>query len=144
MPRPTRKRPKPYLMLQVEPEDQESLRAIALSLGLTIPSGKDAGKGSISALVSAIAQQQKVRITKNMSIDGNPTDIYFENNLLTFSAISSEGEENQLATREQYESGDRDVGSVFESLNPKENIHLLDGYFVLDDELDLVQDWQVV
>lgn len=79
-----------------------------------------------------------------MSIDGNPTTIYFENDLLTFSAISTDGENNPLATKQQYEKGDRCVGSIFESLNPGENIHLEDGYFVLDDELDLMQDWQIV
>jgi hypothetical protein len=143
--RPKRKTPKPYLTLQVGHEDQEKLRAIAHSLGFRIPSGKNAGQGSISALIGAIAQQQKIKLVKNMAIDGNPTYIYFENGLLTFSAISAEtGENNPLATKEQYQTGDRCEGSIFESLQTEENIKLLDGYFILDEQLDLVQDWQIV
>lgn len=69
--------------------------------------------------------------------DGNPTQIFFDDGLLTW-----EGE--RLATKEEYQVADRCVGSIFESLSPRENIQLLDGYFVLDDDLDLIQDWQIV
>lgn len=69
--------------------------------------------------------------------DGNPTQIFFDDGLLTW-----EGE--RLATKEEYQAADRCVGSIFESLSPGENIQLLDGYFVLDDDLDLIQDWQIV
>jgi hypothetical protein len=49
-----------------------------------------------------------------------------------------------LASSEDYTSADRSVGSIFEALNPGDNIKLADGYFVLDDSLDLVQDWQII
>ena len=138
MPRPKRKTPKPRLTLQIEPEDQKELEKIARSMGFLIPSGKDAGQGSISALVTAIARKQKLKLVKNMAIDGNPVCIFSENGLLNFSG----GE--RLATREEYELADRCVGSIFEALHPQENIHLQDGYFILDDELDLIQDWQII
>jgi mannitol/fructose-specific phosphotransferase system IIA component len=64
MPRPSRKTPKPRLMLQIEPQDQEKLKAIALFLGYTIPSGKNFGDGNISALVTAIAQVNPEKLRK--------------------------------------------------------------------------------
>jgi hypothetical protein len=70
--------------------------------------------------------------------DGNPIQLFSNNGLLTFN------DGFPLATKEEYESGDRCVGSVFEALSPEEHIQLEDGYFVLDDELDLVQDWSIV
>lgn len=69
--------------------------------------------------------------------DGNPTQIFIFNELLCW-------EGDRLATREEYESADRCVGSIFEALSPGENIQLFDGYFILDEELDLIQDWQIV
>lgn len=51
---------------------------------------------------------------------------------------------NRLATREEYQLADRCIGSIFEALQPGENIQLADGYFILDDDLDLIQDWQIV
>jgi hypothetical protein len=137
MPRPKRKAAKPCLTLQLEPEDVKKLRSLAKSLGFLIPSGINTGEGSISALMSAIAQQQKLKVAKNMSIDGNPTRIYSVNDSLCF-----EGE--NLASKEQYELADRCVGSVFGGLSPRENIQLSSGYFILDDDLDLVQDWQII
>jgi hypothetical protein len=53
-------------------------------------------------------------------------------------------EDYPLATSEQYKLADRSVGSVFEALRPDESIRLADGYFILDDELDLVQDWSIL
>ena len=70
--------------------------------------------------------------------DGNPTQIFSNDGMLTFD------NEYPLATKTEYELGDRCVGSVFEALSPEESIQLKDGYFVLDDELDLVQDWAIV
>ena len=46
---------KPRLCLQVELSDQEQLRQLAKSLGFLVPFGANAGQGSISALVAAIA-----------------------------------------------------------------------------------------
>ena len=59
------------------------------------------------------------------------TSIHYDDGLLCWDA------EKPLATREQYELGDRAVGSIFESLEPKEVVELKEGLFVLDDELDL-------
>lgn len=137
MSRPKRKTPKPRLTLQVEPEDQKKLQAIALKLRFITPAGSDAGNGSISALVTAIAEQQKLKLVKNMAIDGNPTRIYSSDSGLSFIG-------DRLATRKEYELADRCEGSIFESLNPSENIQLEDGYFILDEELDLFQDWQII
>lgn len=66
--------------------------------------------------------------------DGNPTQIFWdeEGNQLAWDG-------DRLATREEYELADRTVGSIFESLHPGENIQLDDGYFILDDDLDLIQ-----
>lgn len=69
--------------------------------------------------------------------DGKPTCIYSDDATLTFSGET-------LATKKQYELADRCTGSVFEALQPGENIKLNDGYFILDDDLDLIQDWQIV
>ena len=69
--------------------------------------------------------------------DGNPTQIFSDNGILVL-----DGE--QLATKEEYEFADRCVGSIFESLRPGENIQLFNGYFILDDNLDLIQDWQII
>ena len=44
------------LNLQVSPTDCDRLREIAKNLGFLTPSGTNAGQGSISALVSAIAK----------------------------------------------------------------------------------------
>ncbi|MEH2135410.1 hypothetical protein [Nostoc sp.] len=64
MARPSRSTPKPRFTLQVEPEDQEKLKAIALFLGYIIPSGKRAGEGSTSALMKAIAQIDPEKLKK--------------------------------------------------------------------------------
>lgn len=69
--------------------------------------------------------------------DGNPTQIFVCDGVLSW-----DGE--QLASRDDYEAADRCIGSIFESLHPGENIQLSDGYYILDDDLDLVQDWQIV
>jgi hypothetical protein len=72
-------------------------------------------------------------------IDGDPTIIHITpNGFLCFD------EDYPLATSEQYKSADRSKGSVFEALRPDEPVRLADGYFTLDDELDLVQDWSIV
>ncbi|QLE46421.1 hypothetical protein FD723_40125 (plasmid) [Nostoc sp. C052] len=73
----------------------------------------------------------------NTIADGNPTCIYSDNTTLSFSG-------EKLATREEYELADRCVGSVFATLQPGENVKLEDGCFILDDDLDLVQDWQII
>lgn len=65
--------------------------------------------------------------------DGNPTQILSENGFLNFST-------GALASREEYETVDRCVGSIFEALRPSENVQLKEGYFILNDDLDLVQD----
>ena len=51
--------------------------------------------------------------------------------------LSFEGD--RLATVEEYEMGDRCIGSVFEALQPGEQVELQEGVFTLDDELDLVK-----
>ncbi len=68
--------------------------------------------------------------------DGNPTQILSDNGFLNFST-------GALASREEYGTADRCVGSIFEALRPGESIQLKEGYFVLNDDLDLVQDWQI-
>lgn len=73
-----------------------------------------------------------------MSIDGNPTRIYSVNGTLTFEP------QDKLASKSEYQLADRCIGSIFEALKPGENIQLEDDYYVLDQELDLVQDWQIV
>lgn len=60
------------------------------------------------------------------------TSIHYDDGLLCWDT------EKPLATKQQYELGDRCVGSIFEALEPKEIIELVEGLFVLDDELDLV------
>ena len=60
------------------------------------------------------------------------TQIFFKDGLLSFDGCSV------LATKEQYQSGDRCVGSVFESLNEGEKVQLQEGVFELDEDLDLV------
>jgi hypothetical protein len=75
--------------------------------------------------------------------DGKPTKIFNDEGLLTFSTGGQNGD-LPLASKEDYEQGDRCEGSIFEALEPGENIKLADGYFVLDEELDLVQDWQII
>lgn len=74
----------------------------------------------------------------------NPTYIYNNQGLLTFNSTDDDDNPLPLATKDEYELGDRAVGSIFEALEPDEHIKLSDGYFVLDDELDLVQDWSTV
>lgn len=82
--------------------------------------------------------------------DGNPTCIYREQNgFLVLNPYGqgfggAEGETLPLATVEDYKAADKTPGSIFEALEPGENVRLQDGYFVLDDDLDLVQDWQIV
>ncbi|MEW6495315.1 MAG: hypothetical protein AB1589_22785 [Cyanobacteriota bacterium] len=63
----------------------------------------------------------------------NPTYIYNDNDVLSFNG-------NNLATKEQYELADRCVGSIFEALEPGETVKLVDGDFILDDDLDLRKD----
>lgn len=79
-----------------------------------------------------------------MVSDGNPTYIHSRNGLLTFDSTDDDGNPLPLATKNEYELGDRAVGSIFEALEPEEHVKLADGYFVLDDELDLIQDWSTV
>jgi hypothetical protein len=70
--------------------------------------------------------------------DGNPTYIYSDKELLTFN------ETKKLATKQEYETADRCIGSIFEVLKEGENIKLDDGYFILNQDLDLIQDWQII
>ena len=44
----------------------------------------------------------------------------------------------RLATRDEYETEDRCVGSIFEVLEPGELIELAEGVFMLDADLDLI------
>lgn len=75
----------------------------------------------------------------NMVNDGNPTVIYVSDaNTLTFD------ETDVVASKEQYQNADRCVASIFDALEPDEPIRLSDGYFVLDDNLDLIQDWSII
>jgi hypothetical protein len=46
------------LHLQIERADCDRLRELAKNLGFIIPSGTNAGQGSISALVGAIATEK--------------------------------------------------------------------------------------
>lgn len=62
------------------------------------------------------------------------TQIFFKDGLLNFDG-------SLLATKEQYQSGDRCVGSVFESLNEGEKVQLQEGVFELDEDLDLVGEY---
>lgn len=73
-----------------------------------------------------------------MSIDGNPTRIYSANGTLSFD------DSFPLASKEEYQTANRCNSGIFEALKAGENIHLADGYFVLDEALNLVQDWQIV
>jgi hypothetical protein len=66
------------------------------------------------------------------------TQIFSNNGMLVFDR------EFPLATKEEYETADRCIGSVFEALLPAEHIQLKDGHFVLDDELDLIENWDIV
>lgn len=72
--------------------------------------------------------------------DGYPIQIFINEGTLTF---DDEGR-FPLATKEEYNLADRCFGSVFEALSPEEHVQLKDGYFFLDDDLDLVQDWSTV
>ena len=65
-----------------------------------------------------------------------PTKIFDSEGFLTFDNI--DGSE-KLATIEQYQSADRCVGSIFESLKPGEEVELAERIFVLDEDLDLVE-----
>ncbi|HEY9824887.1 MAG TPA: hypothetical protein V6D19_05525 [Stenomitos sp.] len=47
-------------------------------------------------------------------------------------------DDGELASKEQYRLADRSVGSIFESLNPGEEIELVEGNFVLDEDLDIL------
>lgn len=62
------------------------------------------------------------------------TKIYSDNGLLSF-----DGDEEKLATAEEYEMGDRCVGSIFEALESGEVIELEEGFFTLDEDLDLIK-----
>ncbi|MBW4677683.1 MAG: hypothetical protein KME52_27890 [Desmonostoc geniculatum HA4340-LM1] len=64
MARLRRSTPKPRLTLQIEPEAQNKLKAIAFALGFTIPSGKNFGEGNISSLISAIAEVNPEKLKK--------------------------------------------------------------------------------
>ncbi len=59
------------------------------------------------------------------------TQIFFKDGLLSFDG-------SVLATKEQYQSGDRCVGSVFETFKKGEKVELQEGEFELDEDLDLV------
>lgn len=63
MGRHPRKSAKPRQTLQIEPKDMEELRAIAHSLGYIVPSGVNFGMGSVSAMMTAIAQG-KIKIKR--------------------------------------------------------------------------------
>lgn len=53
-----------------------------------------------------------------------------------FSGLSFNGQE--LASVNEYQLGDRCVGSIFEALEPGERVELEEGVFELDEDLDLV------
>lgn len=61
------------------------------------------------------------------------TSIHYDNELLGWDS------DKPLATKEQYEWGDRVVGSIFEALEPNEIVELVEGLFILDDDLDLIK-----
>lgn len=61
------------------------------------------------------------------------TSIHCDDGLLCWDA------NKPLATKEQYELGDRCVGSIFEALKPEERIELKEGIFYLDEDLDLLK-----
>lgn len=63
------------------------------------------------------------------------TTIYNDHGTLVFSPSC----DAPLASRQDYESADRCVGSVFESLTLEEKIELSEGVFALDEDLDLVK-----
>lgn len=44
----------------------------------------------------------------------------------------------ELASKEQYRLADRSVGSIFEALQPREEVELVEGNFVLDEDLELI------
>lgn len=78
-----------------------------------------------------------------MTNENSPTCIYSRDGLLTFDSTDEDSNLLPLAVKDEYELGDRCVGSIFEALEPEEHVKLADGCFVLDDELDLVQDWSI-
>lgn len=93
-----------------------------------------------------------------MDINGNPTRIFSNNGVLSFAPDFDDDKTSQLASKQEYELADKTkeclwgklppqnlrVESIFESLVQGENIQLVEGYFVLDANLDLVQDWQMI
>lgn len=51
---------------------------------------------------------------------------------------------DRLATKNEYENGDRAVGSIFEALNPGDCIRLKEGKFRLDGNLDISSKFVIV
>ncbi len=62
------------------------------------------------------------------------TNIYIDCGVLVFNSFGAE----VLASRKDYETADRCVGSIFEALTPGELICLAEGEFQLNEDLDLV------
>lgn len=56
-------------------------------------------------------------------------EIFIDDGVLSFTG-------SQIASVDEYMEADRCVGSVFEALNPGEQIELIEGIFILDKDLD--------
>lgn len=67
-------------------------------------------------------------IIQNVSV----SQIMFDEETLT---LGWDGD--RLASKEEYMNASRDVGSIFEALEPGEEIQLQEGFFKLDENLDL-------
>ncbi len=63
--------------------------------------------------------------------------IFFNNGVLDCNG-------KKLATRKEYEIANRGVGSIFDDLHPGETVQLSDGYYLLDEDLKLIPNWQIV
>lgn len=66
------------------------------------------------------------------------TKIWIETKTGTLHFGTGTYKSDRLATKEEYMSADRSIGSIFESLQPEEQIQFIDGTFLLDDDLDPV------
>ncbi len=65
------------------------------------------------------------------------TPIYYNNDNLTFDGVT-------LATKEHFELSDRCQGSIFEALSPGVIVMLVDGFYLLNEDLDLSSELVVV
>ena len=68
------------------------------------------------------------------------TLIFISGDVLCFdpNSVSPDAQDSRLATAEEFNQGDRCVGSIFEALDPGELIELIDGQFILGHDLELV------